>query len=139
MLHLGSFSHSLASPYEVVSTLIGILTDVDPKAGAAFLLVYRDTKPTQQISLNKLVERVVRELSKHCPPFTYCGHRVDDPSIWGVWVDLGQLHAAEEKGDLIQVGSHSKLPKRGTYLLDLEGKGATLYRRRGMVRVWEAA
>lgn len=138
MLSLGSFSHSLASPYEVASTLIGILTDVDPKAGAAHLLVYRDLKPTQQTSLNKLVERLVRDLGRFTPPFTYVGHRVDDPSIWGVWIDLGLLHAAEEKGDLIQVGSHSKLPKRGTYLLDLEGKGATLYRRRGMVRVWEA-
>lgn len=139
MLPLGSFAHSLASPSEVAATLMGVLADVDADSGAAFLLRYRDIQPTHKANLNLLVVALVRQLNRHCPPFTYCGHRIDDESVWGVWIDLGRLHAAEESGDLVQVGSHSKRPKRGTYLLDLEGKAATLYRRKGMKKVWETS
>ncbi len=136
MLPLGSFAHSLTSPHEVAAALIGVLADVDADTSAGYRLRYRDIEPRHKAEMNRLIAGLVRQLGKHTPEFTYVGHRIDDPSVWGVWVDLGLLHAAEERGQLVQVGSHSKRPTKGTYILDLEGKAATLYRRKGMVEIW---
>jgi hypothetical protein len=86
--------------------------------------------------MNRLIGGLQHQLNKLTAPFTYVGHRVDDPH-WGVWIDLGKLHAAEEDGSLIQA-THPNVKTRATYILEV-GDRIRLWRRKGLELLWEAA
>lgn len=135
-LPLGSFA-SVSSPHEVVAALIGVLADYNPELSASYLLRFRDITPSRKAAHAKMIVSLVKALNRFCPPFTYVGHHLTDENVWGVWIDLGKLHEAEEQGKLVQVSNHEVDQPKAIYALEFNNKGVSLWRRKGNVRLWE--
>lgn len=136
ILPLGSIASNLNSPHETAGALIGALADFAPEIAADYQLRYREIKPTQRVDSQRLVDGVRKRLNRYAPPFCYVGHHPQDHSQWGTWIDLGQLHKAQERGKLVQV-SHHPVKSRATYALEVNETGVRLFRRKGWEQLWE--
>lgn len=135
-LPLGSFSCRAHSTEDTIAVLMDALRPFDGASFARFQARAASIKPTQKADALGLVLALQHALNRFAPALAYVGHRIDDQSDWGVWIDLGKLHEAEQKGDLIQAhGPHVKT--RATYVLQV-GDRVKLWTRKGPKQVWEA-
>lgn len=135
-LPLGSFASNVSAPHEVAAALIGVLSDVDFKLSASYLLRFRDLPPSHRADHERLVRGLLRQLNRHVCEFCYVGHHQADLSNWGVWIDLGKLHEAEKQGRLIQA-SNLAVKTRATYILEI-GDRVRLWKTKGRKQLWEA-
>ena len=137
-LPLGSFSSRAHSAEDTVAVLLEALRPYDEVAANRFQERAAQIKPSRRSDTQGLVLSLVRALTAFCPPMTYVGHRLDDPNLWGVWIDLACLHAAEESGQLIQASS-ANVKTSATYILEVGDRGVILWRKRGLQRLWETS
>lgn len=136
-LALGPIVSKVTSYRELTSALIGVLRDFDVEKANYYTERLNETKSTYVMA--GLVRGLRHQLNLHAPEFAYVGHRIDDDFAWGVWVDLGKMHEAEEKGQLIQTSCAANTKGRAPYLLEVNEKGVSLFRRKGLERLWEVA
>lgn len=134
-LPLGSFGHHIQSLDDIISTLIGILGDYDSETATLKRNKFSRIKTNHRAEKAELIAGLLRELNRYAPPFTYVGHYPTDDTNWGVWIDLGKLHEAEETNKLVQE-SHVPVRGRSTYVLLQDMGGLRLYRRKGWVEMW---
>lgn len=97
---------------------------------------YERLRPSYVAAKQRLIQSLLKELNRFAPPFCYVGHAPHDENNWGVWIDLGKLHEAEEKGQLVQ---ETQRPTKGRsrYVLIHDQTGLRLFKRRGWVEVWK--
>lgn len=135
-LPIGAFCPRHLNLEETASTLLGTLNDYDPTVAERFQKRFNQLKPTHIANTQRLIAGLVLRLGKFCPPFTYVGHHPTDAALWGVWIDLGKLHRAEERGRLVQ-GDAYPTKSRATYVLVPQGHGVALFKRKGLQKLWE--
>ena len=128
-LPLGPFFSPRSIP-ETAESLIGILYDYAPKIADR----YRAELVAKKSKVG-LVYLLLKRLGRYAPPFAYVGPHPTNESQLGVWIDLGKLHAAEEKGVLIQAMDDT-VKTKARYVLVL-GHHVVLYHRKNWERVWE--
>lgn len=97
---------------------------------------WKAINPKHKAPKHRLIQVLVHELNRFAPPFAYVGHAPHDENNWGVWIDLGKLHEAEETGKLIQ-DTIRPTKGRSTYVLIHDETGLRLFKRRGWVEVWK--
>ncbi len=123
-------------PQEVTSALIGVLNDLAPEQAARFRAIASAfSAPDQGYAHQAMVPTLIRTLNRFAPPFARVGYHPAHPDEIGVWIDLGKLHEAEEKGKLVQA-SHPKVKTRATYILEV-GDRLRLWKRKGLTPLWE--
>lgn len=135
-LPLGPFARNLSSASDTVRALIGVLLDYDPSSALPYLKRVESLGLTRRAEWERVIRGVVKSLQRFAPELAYVGHQLGNESVWGVWIDLGRLHEAEQQGRLIQSDAHP-IKTRATYVLEHGGRGLTLYRRKGWQPLWE--
>ncbi len=134
-LPLGPFARDLTNARDIALALISVLANYNEVASARCAIKAARLAPSHRAQWERLIQTVIKRLSMISPPFTYVGHHPTDPSLWGVWIDFGLVHHAEQNGILTQGDTNAK--GRSTYILDLSGRGVRLLKRRGLQLLWE--
>jgi hypothetical protein len=141
LLSTGSHATNLNTPRDIFVYCLMLLYKIDEKLCLKLrakgpVATAEQTEHATTAQLTKGTRLLLKELNKHVPPFTYFGHHQTDDSHLGVWIDLGQLHQAEETGKLAQVSSNDWRGIKSTYVLRINDAGLTLYLRKGRKEVW---
>lgn len=139
-LPLGSFTPygtRPVTPRETISLLLGVLSEHAPTEAERYQTKLATMKESHTAEIARLGDTVINRLQRFAPSFCYVGHQVGDENDLGCWIDLGRLHAAEEKGRLIQADSPT-VKTRASFILEV-GDRVRLWKRKGLVKLWEAA
>jgi hypothetical protein len=141
-LSIGRLASDLASLRDIIVFCLSVLDDLSPgvakkqRSKPICQVVEAGDIPINQIlSAERLLRSLCTDINKHVPPYTVFGHHPTQYTDWGVWVDLGALHAGEDAGSVCQISGSWKGVK-SRYVLELGKEGLTLYRRRGKREVW---
>lgn len=125
-------------PHEVTDALIGVLNDFEPeRAGRYRAIANAFHESHQDYAHQAMIPTLLRRLNRVAPPFACVGYHPVHADEIGVWVDLAALHAAEQKGRLIQ-SSSPDIKTRATYILQV-GERVRLLRRKGLATIWETS
>lgn len=125
-LKLGTYANSVTSANEAFNVCYTQLCEYAKEVATRFV-----RKPRTWASVNLMC----RALNRLTVPFGYWGRHPSDSTQYGVWIDLGKMHEAEEWGKLVQASS-LKAAKSGVYVLVAEGDGLALYHRRTGREMW---
>lgn len=125
-------------PHEVTDALIGVLNDFEPERAVVYRRIADAFHQTHQDYAHQaMIPTLLRRLNRFAPPFGVVGYHLVHSDEIGTWVDLAALHAAEQKGRLIQ-SSDVSVKTRATFILQV-GDRVRLLRRKGLQTIWETA
>ena len=142
-LPLGAIATNL-TPRQLFGVCLALLSDIAPKVAEKQKIkpitkAIESLEPLsliKQYQLDRAISSIIADLNKHVPIFSYLGYRANEKTQLGVWIDLDELHRAENAGQLTQVSGNNWRNIKSNYILDMSGATVTLYRRRGKKTIW---